>query len=91
MTKKELIENVANRVFANKNETKFIINALFDELSELLESNETLFIRGFGTLKVVQHKERKGRNIKLGREVNIPKRKRVKFIASKKLLNKINK
>ena len=47
-------------------------------------------IKNFGTFKVIQKKERVGRNPKTKKEFKIISQKSLSFIASKKLNHKIN-
>ncbi|GEM_PF-6374940 len=46
-------------------------------------------IRGVGTLKVVDAKPRKIKHPRTGKIINVPSRKRIKFIPSKKLTQEL--
>ena len=52
--------------------------------------NKRLIIQGIGTFILIQKNERIGRNPKTKEEFVISKRKAIRFVASKKLIDKLN-
>ncbi len=80
MTKAELIEQVAkNSRGLSKRSVESIIDAAFDEISKGIRKSKRFAVPGFGTFKVRQRKERKGRNPKTGAEIVIPASRTVGF------------
>ena len=87
-------KNLSNKIYQNlgfsKNFSSTIVDNFFEIiLAELLRSNKVK-ISSFGTFKVMNKKERIGRNPKTKIEAKITSRKVVKFrpsIAIKKKLN----
>ena len=87
-------KNLSNKIYKvlgfSKNFSRKIVDDFFETLvSELIKSNRVK-ISSFGTFKVMNKKERIGRNPKTKIEAKITSRKVVKFrpsIAIKKKLN----
>ena len=69
--------------------SKKIIDDLLKSLKLNLRKN-SLNLKNLGTFKVIEKKERYGRNPKTGEIHLINSRKSVSFTASKKLIKKIN-
>ena len=90
-TRKNLIRKIYQNIGFSKNFSSTIIDNFFESLiSELVISNK-IKISSFGTFKVINKKERIGRNPKTKIEAKISPRKVVKFRPSslvKKIINK---
>ena len=69
--------------------SKKIINDLIFSLTKRIK-NEKLILKNIGTLKLINKKERIGRNPKTGQNFIISQRKSVSFIPSKNLKKLIN-
>ena len=95
MSKKNLIrKNLSNKIYKilgfSKNFSSTIVDNFFETLvGELLKSNKVK-ISSFGTFKVMNKKERIGRNPKTKNEAIITSRKVVKFKPSLIFKEKIN-
>ena len=95
MAKKNFTRKVlSNKIYQNlgfsKNYSSTIIDNFFETLiQELLKSNK-IKISSFGTFKVINKKERIGRNPKTKEETIIVPRKVVKFKPSLLLKEKLN-
>ena len=89
-TRKNLRNKIYQKIGFSKNFSSIIIDNFFETLiSELTKSNK-IKISSFGTFKVVNKKERIGRNPKTKIEAKICSRKVVKFKPSsfvKKVVN----
>ena len=88
-------KNLSNLLFRNlgfsKNFSSNLIDNFFETLvSGLIKSNK-LKISAFGTFRVIDKKERIGRNPKTKVEAKIASRKVVKFKPSQLFLEKLNK
>ena len=89
-TRKNLINKIFQNVGYSKNFSSIIVDDFFDTLiSELIKSKEVK-ITSFGTFKILDKKERIGRNPKTKIEAKIKARKVVKFRPSLIVKNKIN-
>tara|TARA_B110000211_G_C13549020_1_gene322766 strand:- start:61 stop:345 length:285 start_codon:yes stop_codon:yes gene_type:complete len=90
LTKKELIKNLSiNKGYSNLLSKK-LINDLIKIIIKIIKEKE-LNIKNIGTFKVVEKKERLGRNPKTKINFKITARKIIRFIASKKLIESVNK
>ena len=89
-TRKDLSNEIYHNIGFSKNFSSGIIDNFFESLiSELIISNK-IKISSFGTFKVINKKERIGRNPKTKIEAKISSRKVVKFKPSsfvKKIIN----
>ena len=68
-----------------KSKAEEALDAVIDCLQEALASGETVTFTGFGSFKVNERAERKGRNPRSGEEITIPACKVVKFTPGKSL------
>lgn len=85
MNKQNLIDQVASSLQIEKKKTKEVIEAMLQSLGEALKDGEEVRLSGFGLFKVIETKERTGRNPATGEVITIPAGKRVKFSAYKEL------
>ena len=89
-TRKELYNKIYKILGFSKNFSSTIIDNFFEILiQELLKSNKVK-ISSFGTFKVINKKERIGRNPKTKIEAKIVPRKVVKFKPSLLIKEKLN-
>ena len=86
LTKKDLIKNLS----INKGYSNLLSKKLINDLIKIIKEKE-LNIKNIGTFKVVEKKERLGRNPKTKINFKITARKIIRFIASKKLIESVNK
>ena len=87
-------KNLSNKIYKilgfSKNYSRKIVDDFFETLvSELIKSNRVK-ISSFGTFKVINKKERIGRNPKTKIEAKISPRKVVKFKPSMFIKEKLN-
>ena len=89
-TRKDLSYKVNQNLGFSKNISSIIIDDFFESIiSELVKSNK-IKISSFGTLKILNKKERRGRNPKTKHESIISARKVVNFKPSLSFKNKLN-
>ncbi len=81
--KGDLIQGVAAKTQKPKSEVTTVVDAALDEIKNCLEKGESVTLRGFGTFRVTERGERRGRNPRTGEEITIPAGKRVSFRASR--------
>lgn len=83
MTKKEIIELVAERTKLNKNLTKAIVECVLDVFIEILAREKRIEVRNFGVFKVKRTPARVGRNPVTKETADVPARNIVQFKAGK--------
>lgn len=89
MNQKELIATTASNIGMQKNIVSRCFHGLIETIESSLVTEESVMIRGFGTLRVSKRKQRKGVNPATGESLIIPASKHVKLDASRNLLDKI--
>ena len=90
-TRKDLSNKIYQSLGFSKNFSSVIVDSFFDSLIVELIKNNRIKISSFGTFKVMNKKERIGRNPKTKIESKITSRKVVKFQPSLIFKKKINK
>ena len=90
ITKLDLVNHLHENLGLNKVESKELVEAFFDEIKKSLINNEDVKISGFGNFKILNKKERPGRNPKTGEPAIISARRVITFKAGQKLRKKIS-
>ena len=76
----------------NKLQLESIIDTFFQSIEDSLKEKKSIFLRGFGTFFVKEIKEKySARDPRNGKLIYVPKRNKVRFRASKKFKDFINK
>ncbi len=91
MTKAELINVVSKRVNGiTQREAEIIVNTVFDSIKEALARGDKIEIRGFGSFRVRNRRDREGRNPKTGALVIVPPKRVPFFKAGKELKESVD-
>lgn len=90
MTKKELIEQMAEKAELTKKEAEAALNAFIDTVEDVLVNGDKLQLVGFGTFETVERAAREGRNPATGEPMQIAASKSAKFKVGKALKEKLN-
>ncbi len=90
MTKSELIEAIAARGDLTKARAELVVNCVFDAMTEALQRNEGIEIRGFGSFTVRPYKSYDGRNPRTGQSVTVPAKRLPFFKVGKELKELVN-
>ena len=90
ITKLDLVNHLNEKLGLNKAESKELVEAFFDEIKKSLINNEEVKLSGFGNFKILNKRERPGRNPKTGEPAIISARKVVTFKAGQKLRKKMS-
>lgn len=85
MSKKDLIDAVAQNTELTKEKAGSVVQAVIDHITEKMKRREDVRIPELGTFKVVERKARIGRNPATKQEIQIPKSNVPKFQPSKTL------
>ena len=87
---KQLIESTALVTKTTQKQTDEIVRAFIEELKLALCKGNTVTIQGFGTVKPVHRKERKGHNPATGEVINIPEHDTVTFSVARTFKDLLN-
>ena len=85
LTKAQLAEMLYEQIGFNKRESKDIVDAFFEVISQSLIRGEDVKLSGFGNFHIRTKAPRPGRNPRTGEPVAIEARRVVTFHASPKL------
>lgn len=91
MKRQDIVDKVIDTAGLERSQAINAVEAVIDAIAESLSRGESVYLRGFATLKSVVKKAKKGQNIKGGYTVNIPARRSVKIVPSPELKNRMNK
>ncbi|MFM9880026.1 MAG: integration host factor subunit alpha [Burkholderiaceae bacterium] len=89
LTKAQLAELLFEQIGLNKRESKDMIDAFFNLISDALVAGTDVKISGFGNFQIRVKAPRPGRNPRTGEAIPIEARKVVTFHASHKLKESI--
>ncbi len=91
MNKTTLVEFVAANANLKKKDAEAAVNAVLNAIETELATGGKVQIAGFGSFKVKERAERKGRNPKTMEEITIAASKSPVFTAGKDLKDAVNK
>lgn len=89
ITKKELVNRIADRTGQTKVVTKEIIQLFLDEIINELSSGNRLEFRDFGVFEVKFRKARRAQNPRTLEKVDVPPKKVVKFKVGRVMREKV--
>lgn len=89
MTKKELIERIAENAGLTKKAAEIALNSVLEGIEESLINEGKMSFIGFGTFEVRERAAREGKNPKTGEVIQIAASKTVGFKTSKNLKEKL--
>ncbi len=90
MNKMKLIEVLAEEQDISRNIAREIIDIMFDSMTSSLSSGDRVEIRGFGSFKIKNYGEYKGRNPKTGEIVSVKAKKLPFFKVGKELKERVD-
>ncbi len=85
MTRARLAEEVSGASGVTREEASLVVGAVFDAIAGALRAGDEVEIRGFGSFRLRDRKERLSRNPRTGEAVVVPP-KRVPFFRAGKAL-----
>jgi nucleoid DNA-binding protein len=85
ITKKDIVETIANRTGLTQIDTKAIVECFLDSIAKALIEGKNIEIRGFGRFKVREKKGRLAHNPRTGEPVQVEAGIKPIFEASKQL------
>ncbi len=87
---KQLIKSTALVTRITQKQTEKTVRAFIEELKLALCKGNAVTIQGFGTVKPVHRKERKGYNPSTGEAINIPEHDTVTFSVARTFKDLLN-
>lgn len=90
VTKKEIVDKIAENLGLTQEVTKAVVNGFITEITEALKEERRIEIRGFGRFKVRVIKPRMARNPKTGEQVMVQEGCKPIFEASKEMKKVVN-
>ncbi len=89
MTRSELIEQLAQNKLISIRAAEWIIQEIFDSMTDTLIAGDRIEIRGFGSFEIREYEGYSGRNPKTGLEVSVNPKKTPFFKVGKELKERI--
>jgi len=89
MTRSELIEQLAQNKLISVRAAEWVIQEIFDSMSDTLIAGDRIEIRGFGSFEIREYEGYTGRNPKTGLEVAVSPKKTPFFKVGKELKERI--
>ena len=90
MTKADLVEELVKVSKVSKKHAETIVNTVFASITEALQREDKIELRGFGSFRVRRRRSRQGRNPKTGDRVDVPEKRIPYFKPGKELKDLIN-
>jgi integration host factor subunit alpha len=90
LVKENLIQTLYDQVGLSKQQSKALVEAIFERMKKSLESGDDVLLSGFGKFSVKEKSPRRGRNPATGDDLAIDARRVVMFKCSGVLRDKIN-
>lgn len=91
MNKTELVNAVAEKTELSKKDAGQAVDAVFETITETLQTGEKVQLIGFGNFEVRERSARKGRNPQTGEPIDIPASNVPAFKAGKALRDAVKK
>ncbi|MDI6807707.1 MAG: HU family DNA-binding protein [Candidatus Eisenbacteria bacterium] len=89
MTKGDIVDRISEKTGLPKKDVADTIDGFLEVVKKALVDGDHIEIRGFGTFKVKDRKERLARNPRTGESVPVPQRKVPNFRFSKELKTEV--
>mgnify|MGYP000037982485 FL=1 len=91
MIKSELVKRLLNKnPHLIQRDVEMITSKIFEKMTDTLENEGRVEIRGFGSLSVRRRKAKNGRNPRTGESVYVPEKKAPIFKSGKGLRDRLN-
>jgi len=90
VTKKELVEQIAEKTGLTRVDTKIIVECFLDSVSQALQAGTNIEIRKFGRFKIKKKRARRARNPRTNQYIDVAAGYKPVFEASKELRKRIN-
>jgi len=85
MNKKDLVERVSKKTKMTKKEVALIVDTVFEEMANVVQSNEKVVISNFGTFEKQERSGYMGVHPVTGEPIKIEDHTKISFKSSKRL------
>ena len=89
VNKKEFADRMAEKGGVKKKDAMKGLELFIETLMDCMNADERVMLKGFGRFEMRTVKERIGRNPQTGQQCIIPEHKKIKFVASEGLVDRI--
>jgi nucleoid DNA-binding protein len=89
MTKKQIVDAIAEDMKLTQGVVHEIVERVFDGIIESLEKERRIELRNFGVFEVQQRKPRKARNPRTGEKVMVPAKFVIRFKPGLEMENRV--
>lgn len=90
MKKIDIVDYIVSNTTLSRSHAIAATDSVVEAISKSLIKGESVFIRGFATIKAVTTAPKKARNISAGTVVTIPAQNTAKLVLSKELKERMN-
>lgn len=90
VTKKDLVEEIAERTGLTQVDTKIVIESFLESVARALQTGTNIEIRGFGRFKIKQKKARTARNPRTNEYIKVDSGYKPIFEASRELRKQVD-
>lgn len=90
MKKIDIVDYIVSNTALSRSQAIAATDSVVEAISKSLIKGESVFIRGFATIKAVTTAPKKARNISAGTVVTIPAQNTAKLVLSKELKERMN-
>ena len=90
VTKKDLVEKIAERTGLTRVDTKIIVECFLDSVSQSLQDGSNIEIRRFGRFKIKKKRARRARNPRTNQNIQVAAGYKPVFESSRELRKRIN-
>lgn len=86
----DIVDHIVNTTGLSRSQALAATDGMIEAVCESLARGESVYLRGFATIKAVTRKARKARNITKGTEVTIPEHRSAKLVVCSRLIDRMN-
>ena len=90
MKKNDIVDYIVSNTTLSRSQAIAATDSVVEAISNSLINGESVFIRGFATIKAVTRTPKKARNISKGTVMPIPAQNAAKLVLSKELKERMN-
>ena len=90
MRRSEIEKELSEKFNLHTSQSEQILDTIIDQMTQALEDDGRIEIRGFGSFFTKKYEAYSGRNPRTGKPVHVPEKKLPHFRPSKELIKKLN-
>ena len=90
MNKSQLVEALSERISVTQKKAEEIINVVFGKMTDALQKEDRIEVRGFGSFTVKHYGAYTGRNPKTGENIRVAPKKLPFFKVGKELRERVD-